>query len=317
MNNETYIRILEAARSLARKPFESAAKKPNWNEAETVLAAIVQTFGDPGRLGGTKVARDGSRSQHPAVTALARLLGRTEDAVVLKVMNLRQHFSGGQRGMAHGSGLDRWAAETFTAHPDELVLAAELVASVVPGAHEVLDTFTPRPMARDLFRLDEQPAVSDGVLPSTTVLKERAERRGQALFRSCVLSNFSFTCAFCGLKSRMPDRNSFLLQASHIRPWKDSDDRQRLDVRNGFALCAIHDKAFDWGFLTVDADYRIVTSSHAREHYEPETRVHEEILGLQGNPILHPDQHFAWPGDDYLRFHRERIFERRFRDAQT
>ncbi|MBM4398651.1 MAG: hypothetical protein FJ087_23560 [Deltaproteobacteria bacterium] len=58
--------------------------------------------------------------------------------------------------------------------------------------------------------------------------------------------------------------------------------------------------------------FRIVASPHARENYEPEALVQSEIAGLNRQGILHPDKHFTWPGGDYLRYHREQVFERRF-----
>ena len=40
-----------------------------------------------------------------------------------------------------------------------------------------------------------------------------------------------------------------MLVASHIKPWKDSSPRERLDHRNGLAACPTHDAAFDAGLL--------------------------------------------------------------------
>ncbi len=38
-----------------------------------------------------------------------------------------------------------------------------------------------------------------------------------------------------------------------------------------------------------------------------------EILALNGVPLIHPDHHFLAPGEGYLAYHREEIYERRFR----
>ncbi len=43
-----------------------------------------------------------------------------------------------------------------------------------------------------------------------------------------------------------------LLRASHIKPWRDSDNRERLDVLNGFMLGPAYDAAFDAGLISFD-----------------------------------------------------------------
>src|SRR3954463_16151731 len=87
-----------------------AANRPpgNWREAEVVIAMLILVYADPGRLGGGRRSASGESLQHPAVRAAAAALGRSEDAVVLKVMNLRARLTAGHRGMAHGGRLDAW-----------------------------------------------------------------------------------------------------------------------------------------------------------------------------------------------------------------
>ncbi|MCJ7989307.1 HNH endonuclease [Priestia sp. OVS21] len=41
-----------------------------------------------------------------------------------------------------------------------------------------------------------------------------------------------------------------LLIASHIKPWKDSNDKERLDLNNGLLLCPNHDWLFDKGYIS-------------------------------------------------------------------
>ena len=50
-------------------------------------------------------------------------------------------------------------------------------------------------------------------------------------------------CAVTGLA--IPE----LLKASHIKPWKDSTDEERLDIFNGLLLAPHLDAAFDRGFI--------------------------------------------------------------------
>jgi hypothetical protein len=127
-----------------------AAKRPpgNWSEAEVVLAMLILVYADPGRLGGSKPSGS-RRSQHPAVQAAAAALGRSEGAIVLKVMNLRAKLTEGHRGMAHGGRLDTWVVETFARHLDALMSAAVVVAKHLPAAQAVLAALGPSRSARD------------------------------------------------------------------------------------------------------------------------------------------------------------------------
>jgi hypothetical protein len=45
-----------------------------------------------------------------------------------------------------------------------------------------------------------------------------------------------------------------LLRASHIIPWSDCNDEQRLDVHNGILLSALWDAAFDQGLVSFADD---------------------------------------------------------------
>jgi len=284
-------RIHSAARAIAHRR-ATGSKIGNWNEAETIVAVAILIYADPSRLGGTKKLADGTSSQHPAVVAAAR----TE----------------GGRGFSRGSRLDVWAVETFAGHLNNLLACLFLVADIVPGVMEVYRLLCgPGIDVNDLLAED----LPQGDERSTERTAEVVLRRGQGVFRGRVLANYAHGCAFCGLRSRHPDRNTYLLVASHILPWRDADDHQRLDPRNGFSLCATHDRAFEWGFLGVDQDLRVMVSPGASEHYEPFERVRAEIVDLRGRELERAPKGFMPPGTSYLEHHREVVFDKRFRAA--
>jgi putative restriction endonuclease len=52
-----------------------------------------------------------------------------------------------------------------------------------------------------------------------------------------------------------------LLRASHIVPWSECSDEQRLDVHNGLLLSALWDAAFDQGLVSFGDDGRARASS--------------------------------------------------------
>ena len=73
-------------------------------------------------------------------------------------------------------------------------------------------------------------------------------------------SSFRYNrCCLCNVTQK-----DFLI-ASHIKPWKDSDENERLDIDNGLLLCPNHDKAFDRGYISFDDDGKILISDKLDE----------------------------------------------------
>ena len=115
-------------------------------------------------------------------------------------------------------------------------------------------------------------------------------RRGQGLFRRRVLNEWKGRCAVTGYSDER-----FLL-ASHIKPWRQATDGERLDRFNGLPLIPNLDKSFDLGFISFDSSGRILISD---ELEMPET------LGVTPDLILNGrTQHF-----EYLEFHRSELFK--------
>lgn len=89
-------------------------------------------------------------------------------------------------------------------------------------------------------------------------------RVGQGRFRADVtrLWGRAETCALTGIT--LPE----LLIASHIKPWRESDDDERLDPANGLLLATHADKLFDRHLLSFDlqrGDLRSVISPIAQQ----------------------------------------------------
>jgi hypothetical protein len=63
------------------------------------------------------------------------------------------------------------------------------------------------------------------------------------------------TCAVTELSSES------LLRASHIKPWRDASDSERLDPFNGLLLAPHLDAAFDRGYISFDDSGRLLCSS--------------------------------------------------------
>lgn len=70
-------------------------------------------------------------------------------------------------------------------------------------------------------------------------------------FSKEVKKNYNYSCAVCGISE-----TEFLV-AGHISPW--SEDRgNRLNPQNGICLCALHDKAFEHGYIGLTDNFTVV-----------------------------------------------------------
>lgn len=89
-----------------------------------------------------------------------------------------------------------------------------------------------------------------------------------------------------------------LLIASHIKPWKESDNNERLDYFNGLLLLPNFDKLFDRGYINFDATGKIIISKFLNEN-------DINILNLDSQIRL---RSLAKSHIDYLDYHREFCF---------
>jgi putative restriction endonuclease len=118
--------------------------------------------------------------------------------------------------------------------------------------------------------------------PVTERLLVSAARLGQHRFASQVLASFAHSCGFCGMKPGSDLARRGLLVASHIKPWRVSTNRERLDPANGIAACPTHDAAFDSGLLWVNGGYRI----HPTETLAAASRADPGMNASFGHPPI-------------------------------
>ena len=90
-------------------------------------------------------------------------------------------------------------------------------------------------------------------LPATEKEVLTRARVGQGLYRERLLEE----CPFCPFTLVNDER---LLVASHIKPWRRSNNTEKVDPKNGFALTPTFDALFDKGFITFNDDKTLVVS---------------------------------------------------------
>ena len=88
---------------------------------------------------------------------------------------------------------------------------------------------------------------------NTSKIIQQTIRVGQEKFRRILLDEISF----CPITGRTDKR---ILTASHIKPWRVSNNNERLDKNNGFIFSPTIDKLFDIGLITFENNKSLLVS---------------------------------------------------------
>ena len=203
------------------------------------------------------------------------------------------HARRGVAGLGNASRADRAVWDEFNADWNRLAVESEIASRQLLGDRAMESLEEPGPERDDRTGQITSPPTR------TEMLSEQVVRLGQSFFRATVLSSFHDTCCMCGLSCKS------LLVASHIIPWARRADL-RLDPRNGLSLCALHDRAFDRGFVSLDGDFRLLISSRI-EVFCPAPVIQLMFISLRGQMIRLPER--FQPRPDCLEFHRSTIYE--------
>ena len=133
---------------------------------------------------------------------------------------------------------------------------------------------------------------ADDHIPPTERTALVLARRGQGLFRNNVRS-IERACRVTRV-----ERPEHLI-ASHIQPWRDSSNAQRLDGENGLLLTPTVDHLFDKGFISFENSGELIVSPVA----DP---VSLRRMGIRHD---HPTYvgGFSQGQQQYLEFHRENV----------
>jgi 5-methylcytosine-specific restriction enzyme A len=114
-------------------------------------------------------------------------------------------------------------------------------------------------------------------------------RVGQGKYREYILKRWNFRCAV----TQYP--NHGLLIASHIVPWREATNKERLDVHNGILLSPTYDALFDRHLISFKNNGKIILSNSI----EPD---HFQYIGVTGKESINDFSKDNYP---YLDRHRE------------
>lgn len=132
----------------------------------------------------------------------------------------------------------------------------------------------------------------DSKLSVTERFQISKARVGQGLFRSKVIDYWR-RCSLTGFN------DVTLLRASHIKPWVDSTNKEKLDPFNGLLLTPNLDALFDKGFITFEQNGKMVIS----DLLDPASAT---LMGLHNlNTLKISARH-----KPYLEYHRLSVFRK-------
>tara|TARA_R110002167_G_scaffold115848_3_gene290458 strand:- start:7055 stop:7732 length:678 start_codon:yes stop_codon:yes gene_type:complete len=126
---------------------------------------------------------------------------------------------------------------------------------------------------------------------STTTKSEIETRLGHGKYRKELIALWS-KCAVTEF-----DRVDLLI-ASHIKPWSQSTDLERIDPFNGLLLSPTLDKLFDRGYISFTAEGSLIISPLLNDQ-------DIEQLGITRSMKLYKVEAGCLP---YLEFHREFVY---------
>ena len=225
---------------------------------------------------------------------LAGKIGRTPDAVAMKLVNLASLDPAlklrGIIGLPGSSQLDREMWDAYHANAAELIpLAQEMFdALFVKDGNESTEVLPGKGI-----RVLRRPPL--GSTETTTVTKRRI---GQDYFREVVLNNYNGCCAVTGLPVRE------LLVASHILPWS-GHATERLNVSNGISLNRLHDSAFDRYLISFDDELRLLLSPKLKSLL-PSDSVAYHFDAYEGKALSLPNDGIP-PDLSFLSDHRKKL----------
>jgi putative restriction endonuclease len=169
-------------------------------------------------------------------------------------------------------------------------MAHALIGLIGPPFDEALAMLTAFPAGPDVDE-PEEPALEVDVSPTFREQLVKA-RRGQGIFRSNVLLAES-ACRVTGVSD--PKH----LRASHIKPWRDSNNSERLHRANGLLLSPHIDHLFDQGYVSFANDERLLVV--------PEVR--SGLLDAWGIDVGARIGTFNSEQREFLEYHRINIFK--------
>lgn len=123
----------------------------------------------------------------------------------------------------------------------------------------------------------------------------KTARIGQGKYREALFEEIPF-CPFTKINDER------LLIASHIKPWVQSNNKEKIDPKNGITLSPTYDVLFDRGFISFEDDGSLLVSPFISPMNQKRLDI-KEGKKIQVSLFLDDKRKF------YLKYHRNNIFK--------
>lgn len=227
----------------------------------------------------------------PEVVHLAKIIGRTPNAVALRLVNFAAYdpilSQRGISGMSHGGKSCKEFWDEFVNDREKVLFESERILAKIEGT-----------TIEQKFK-DEIEDIPQGVVGETRT-REVKTRVNQHLFRQIVLANYEGRCALTGID--VPE----LLVASHVIPWA-KNKKERLNPENGICLSSLYDKAFDVGLIGFADDTTVMFSSRLKANVGKDY-FSKYFAPMEGRHLVVPRKYRVNPV--FLEWHRDCIYEK-------
>jgi putative restriction endonuclease len=249
-----------------------------WTREELILAINLYCKLPFGRL----------HRSNPQVIKLSELIGRTSSSVAYKLVNFASLDPSlkkrGIKGASNASKLDKVIWDEFYNDWNKLPFESEKLLAKLENKS-----------------IEELSEINLNELPKGKTREQTVKVRvNQSFFRSSILASYNNTCCITGITQ--PE----LLIAGHIKPWS-LDTENRLNPRNGIAINALHDKAFENGLITITPEYRIKVSTGLLKEKKTEA-LEKYFFQYENREIILPSKFL--PDISFLKYHNENRFQR-------
>jgi len=250
----------------------------HWSRDELVLAMNLYCKLPFGRL----------HQRNPEIIRLAKLIDRTPGSVAYKLVNFASLDPSlkkrGIKGASNASKLDKEVWAEFYNNWGDMPFESEKLRAKY-----------------EQVSLEELNQIAEDVVPAFGRTREVTvkARVNQSFFRSTILAAYNNRCCVTGLQK------AELLVAGHIKPWS-VDEANRLNPRNGICINALHDKAFEAGFITITEELKLRVSSLL---FKDDSNINSTLfLKYDGKPIHLPTRFL--PDPLFLRYHNKSRFKK-------
>lgn len=159
---------------------------------------------------------------------------------------------------------------------------------------EFLDLLsTDQPKGYPIDNIDNIEYIDDKInlLEREIIIKSRI---GQSNYRKSLMNRYK-SCLVCGISDKR-----FLI-ASHIKPWAESENNEKLDIDNGLLLCVHHDALFDKNLISFTDRGSIIISDEVSKHTQ-------QLLNINENTKLKIELNNKTK--KYLKVHREKLLKK-------